>query len=342
MTGVKFVPIPPKPEPPRVEEKIEVKLPSTKIENKVFGTLKKDKSLLFDPTSPSIFSESELFGDVGGKRSPSDTKLQILNFGSIRDMTPRDPNELSEVLVSIAYYSLHEHIEFKNGDLRVDYKKWAKSESFAVFEEHACYLQRVEPRRIGTFEEQLAFWINVHNALVFHACANHGIPSSEKDRKFFVEAAYKIGDFTFSINDIAVGILRENAKKQFSEDDLRRQLAVQFHPCIHFALVQPAKSSPFFGVYSSEEITYLLQWATYVYLEREVDVSFARNAVVLPRIFQDSQKDFGKDIGEVLGFVGDFLGENKCKLLRFVVTMNPEVQYREYEWSSAAPALLAW
>jgi len=342
LTGVKFAPIPP-PAAARLEGKLEMKVPTSKLEAKISNTMtKKDKSMaaVYYEAEPEVSN----YLDTGKKTPSFDQKMNILNFGAVnKDVSTLDPNEISYTLVALVYYSLHDYVEYKNGEPRVDYKKWARSESYAIFEEHATYLQRVDPRRLGTYEDQLSFWINVHNALAYHACANHGCPTNEKDRKiFFTESIYKVGEYLLSLNDIGLGILRENAKKQFPEDDPRRQLIIPMHPCIHFALVHATKSSPFLVMYNANEVSNLMSWTTHVFLEREVEVSFSRNIVVMPKLFQENAKDFGKDTLEVLAFVCEFLGDTKSKVLQFIMSNNPEVQYKEYEWAPVAPNLLLW
>ena len=48
--------------------------------------------------------------------------------------------------------------------------------------------------------------------------------------------------------------------------------------------------------FQANDVSLLLTWITHKYLEMEVEVSFVRNYVVLPKVFSDYSKDFGGNI----------------------------------------------
>ncbi|KAF2283633.1 hypothetical protein GH714_012835 [Hevea brasiliensis] len=48
-----------------------------------------------------------------------------------------------------------------------------------------CRLEDVDPRKLK-HEEKLAFWINIHNALVMHAYLAYGIPQNNVKRLFLL------------------------------------------------------------------------------------------------------------------------------------------------------------
>ncbi|KAJ6304924.1 hypothetical protein OIU78_020465 [Salix suchowensis] len=70
-----------------------------------------------------------------------------------------------------------------------------------------CRLEEVDLRKLK-HEEKLAFWINIHNALVMHAFLAHGIPQNNVKRLFLLlRAAYNVGGHTCSADMIQSSIL---------------------------------------------------------------------------------------------------------------------------------------
>ena len=77
-------------------------------------------------------------------------------------------------------------------------------------------LNKIDLDSFKTKEDKLAFWINIYNALVLHSVINFKITKSVKEKgysgmtRFFSEAAYTIGGYRFSLEEIEHGILRAN------------------------------------------------------------------------------------------------------------------------------------
>lgn len=70
-----------------------------------------------------------------------------------------------------------------------------------------CRLEEVDPRMLS-HEEKLAFWINIHNALVMHAYLAYGIPQNNVKRVFLLlKAAYNIGGHIISADTIQSSVL---------------------------------------------------------------------------------------------------------------------------------------
>ncbi|XP_021273634.1 uncharacterized protein LOC110408847 isoform X4 [Herrania umbratica] len=70
-----------------------------------------------------------------------------------------------------------------------------------------CRLEEVDPRKLK-HEEKLAFWINIHNALVMHAFLAYGVPQNNMKRfLLLLRAAYNIGGHTISADTIQGSIL---------------------------------------------------------------------------------------------------------------------------------------
>ncbi|KAL3813556.1 hypothetical protein ACJIZ3_014824 [Penstemon smallii] len=68
-------------------------------------------------------------------------------------------------------------------------------------------LEDIDPKKM-THEEKLAFWINVHNALVMHAFLAYGIPQNNMKRMFLLmKTAYNVGGQVLSADVIQNSIL---------------------------------------------------------------------------------------------------------------------------------------
>ncbi|KAL8151868.1 hypothetical protein V2J09_021676 [Rumex salicifolius] len=119
-------------------------------------------------------------------------------------------------------------------------------------------LQEINPKKM-THEEKIAFWINIHNALVMHAFLAYGIPQSNMKKVFLLlKAAYNVGGHTISADTIQSTILGcrmsrpgqwirmiVSPKTKFKFGDDRQAYAIdQPEPLLHFALCSGSHSDP--------------------------------------------------------------------------------------------------
>ncbi|GAU17434.1 hypothetical protein TSUD_233110 [Trifolium subterraneum] len=119
-------------------------------------------------------------------------------------------------------------------------------------------LEEVDPGKLQ-HEEKLAFWINIHNALVMHAFLAYGIPQNNMKRVFLLlKAAYKVGGYTVSADTIQNTILKcrmsrpgqwlrllFSSKTKFKTGDGRQAYALDhLEPLSHFALCSGNHSDP--------------------------------------------------------------------------------------------------
>ncbi|XP_042016526.1 uncharacterized protein LOC121764579 isoform X2 [Salvia splendens] len=110
-------------------------------------------------------------------------------------------------------------------------------------------LEIVEPMKMRR-EEKLAFWINIHNALVMHAYLAYGTQQYLKS-SLIVKAAYNVGGHCVNAYDIQSSIL--GIKSHYSAPWLqklkggksRHPLAIEYQePLVHFAVSSGAYSDP--------------------------------------------------------------------------------------------------
>ena len=98
-------------------------------------------------------------------------------------------------------------------DGRLDYAKLRASSEWSEAVARAGALQAVSPGDLSGRQPRLAFWINVYNALVFHAIVALGIRRTVWEmRGFYGRVSYRIGGFVLSADDVEHGILRGNAR----------------------------------------------------------------------------------------------------------------------------------
>jgi hypothetical protein len=156
---------------------------------------------------------------------------------------------------------------------------------------------------------RLAFWINIYNALVFHAIVALEIRQTVWEvRGFYARVCYRIGGFVLSADDVEHGILRDNARhgwlrrRHFSGRDPRLALAMHpLDPRVHFAITCGAQSCPPVGVYRAEALDQQLDLAARNFLNQEVSLD-ERGRVGCSRILRWYGADF-----EAAGGLGPFL-----------------------------------
>ncbi|KAK6136796.1 hypothetical protein DH2020_029466 [Rehmannia glutinosa] len=136
-------------------------------------------------------------------------------------------------------------------------------------------LAQVDPGKLR-HEEKLAFWINIHNAIVMHAFMVYGVPRGNLKRiSLVLKAAYNIGGHTISVDTIQSSILRCRLprptpwlhslffpKKKFKAGDPRKAFAVkQSEPRLHFALCSGCQSDPAVRLYTPKRVFQELEMA---------------------------------------------------------------------------------
>ncbi|PON16687.1 DUF547 domain-containing protein [Candidatus Entotheonella serta] len=221
----------------------------------------------------------------------------------------------------------------------VDYHQLRLSPAFQEYKQIANALCKIRLEEIQEPAQQLAFWINIYNALVVHGIAELGIARSVKDvSSFFKRICYDIGGHVFSSDDIEHGILRGNrrkhllASKPFVYNDPRVAYALRvLDPRIHFALVCGSKSCPPIGIYHEDRIDTQLDMATSNFIQSDVEVDRETGVLHLSKVFQWYQKDFGSRdemIHFILSYRRDELEQNYLRLVGSQI----KLQYLPYDW----------
>ncbi|KAK7252870.1 hypothetical protein RIF29_37122 [Crotalaria pallida] len=198
-----------------------------------------------------------------------------------------------------------------------------------------CQLENVDPGKLK-HEEKLAFWINIHNALVMHAFLAYGIPQNNVKRVFLLlKASYNIGGHTVSADTIQTTILGcrisrpgqwlrllFSPRTKFRAGDGRQAYAIQHpEPLSHFALCSGNHSDPAVRVYTPKRVIQELELAKAEYIRANFGVRKDQK-VLLPKLVESFTKDSGLCPGGVMEMIQESLPESlrksvkKCQLVK--------------------------
>ncbi|CAK7339484.1 unnamed protein product [Dovyalis caffra] len=192
-----------------------------------------------------------------------------------------------------------------------------------------CRLEKVDPRKLK-HEERLAFWINIHNALVMHAFLAYGIPQNNVKRLFqLLRAAYNVGGHTFSADMIQSSILGcrmsrpgqwirllLSSKSKFKTVEERQAYAInRSEPLLHFTLCSGSHSDPALRVYTPKGINHELEAAKEEYIRATFGIRKDQK-ILLPKIVESYAKDSGLCPAGVLEMIQQTLPESVRKCLK--------------------------
>lgn len=212
--------------------------------------------------------------------------------------------------------------------LGVDYKHLQSSPAYLEYQQSCSpRLRTFDPGDLISREEQLAFWINLYNALVIDGVIANEVTQTVGATSlglltFFRKTAYDVGGLRMSCDDIEHGVLRGNRGHpmlpgaQFSSTDPRLDWVVDPREArIHFALNCASRSCPPIQVYTAEQLDAQLDLAARNFVNSDLEIDLDRNEVYLSTIFNWFESDFGGREG-VIDFLIDHLpGDERINLL---------------------------
>nr|XP_043614911.1 uncharacterized protein LOC122586943 [Erigeron canadensis] len=190
-------------------------------------------------------------------------------------------------------------------------------------------LEEVDPRKLN-HEEKLAFWINVHNALVMHAVLAYGVPQNNLKRVFLLlKAAYNVGGHVVSADVIQNSILGckmsrpgqwlrllLSSRSKFKAGDPRQDYAIDHpEPLLHFALSSGCHSDPAVRVYTPKRVIQELEVAKEEFVRATFGVA-KDHKILLPKIIDNFAKDSGLCTGGVMEMVQQCLPDSLRKNIK--------------------------
>ncbi|KAM4088991.1 hypothetical protein ACB094_07G115400 [Castanea mollissima] len=161
-------------------------------------------------------------------------------------------------------------------------------------------LEEVDPRKMK-HEEKLAFWINVHNALIMHAFLVYGIPQNNLNR---MSVLLKWLWLLFS------------SKTKFKIGDARKAYAIEHpEPLLHFALCSGSYSDPAVRIYTSKRVFEELEVAKEEYIQSTVSIRKDQK-ILLPKIVESFAKDSGLCSGDLVQMIEHFVPDTQRKSIQ--------------------------
>ncbi|XP_073281128.1 uncharacterized protein [Primulina huaijiensis] len=214
--------------------------------------------------------------------------------------------------------------------LRTDSQKLGDTECLLQnFRSLISRLESIDPRKLA-HEEKLAFWINVHNALVMHAFLAYGIPQNNTKRMLLLlKAAYNVGGQIVSADVIQNSILScrmsrpgqwlrllLSSRTKFKSGDARQKYAIERpEPLLHFALSSGSHSDPAVRIYTPKRVFQELEAAKEEYIRATFGVRKDKK-IVLPKIVHSFSRDSGLCAAGIMEMIHHSLPESMRKSLK--------------------------
>lgn len=231
----------------------------------------------------------------------------------------------------------------------VDYLKSREDASFAKFEYAASQLQVLDISELGE-SERMTFGLNLYNLFISYAFVKMGISTTTMGRgAFFSRIRMNLGGHLLSFNDLEHGVLRANTKhpyatkKNFSEDDPRRQLALsKLDPRVHFALNCGARSCPPVKFFHPESLEEELRIVAMSFCEKDeaVLIDESKGEITVSMLLKWYGKDFCASKDKLPEALLPYLkGEKKEKLARLIRDKEHRpisIKFQKYDWSANA------
>ncbi|GFP93982.1 hypothetical protein PHJA_001542600 [Phtheirospermum japonicum] len=264
------------------------------------------------------------------------------NFrGVVNDCEPKSAAAVSRRLACMMSAILESYAS--DDRMHLDFVGISNSEEFRRYVNLVEDLQRVNLITLSQ-EEKLAFFLNLHNAMVIHAVIRIGHPGGMIDKRpFFSEFMYVVGGHHYSLSSIKNGILRNNRRppysliKTFSSGDKRLELAfAKVNQLIHFGIWNATRGSPSIRFFTPQSIESELRNAAREFFQRDdgMQVDLAKRTVYLSRIIKWYSADFGQE-KEILKWMMNFLDASKAGLLTHLLSDGGSINivYQSYDWS---------
>ncbi|WCJ44792.1 hypothetical protein M5689_025444 [Euphorbia peplus] len=181
-------------------------------------------------------------------------------------------------------------------------------------------LEKVDPMKMKR-EEKLAFWINIHNALIMHAYLAYGTRTRVKGASIS-KATYNVGGQCITACTIQSSIF--GIRSYYSEPwlqtlfspgrksktaSIKHVYALEYpEPLVHFALCTGAYSDPAVRVYTGKNIFQELKLAKDEFIQASVYIH-KDTKIFLPKLLSHFAKDMAMDTSGLLEAISGCLTE---------------------------------
>lgn len=214
---------------------------------------------------------------------------------------------------------------YVDGQGKVDYHAWQTEAvpPLKAWLQQAAALHLTPPQTALERDQQLAFWLNLYNALVIEQIIDRypitsirptwlGIPNWIAFLRFFQRKIYRLHDQSYSLNEIEHGVIRT----QFRD------------PRIHFAVVCAANGCPLLrnAAYQPERVQSQLEADAQRFINNPEKVRYDSSTLYCSKIFKWYQKDFLSVSPSIAAYIQNYLA---TPLERGSST---PVRYLDYDW----------
>jgi hypothetical protein len=195
-----------------------------------------------------------------------------------------------------------------NNDGKVDYKGFkADAKNLEVY---LNALSKNTPQDSWTKAEKLAYWINAYNAFTIKLIIDNYPIKSIKDIKNPWDVSFiKLGDKTFTLNDIEHKILRKMGD-----------------PRIHFGIVCASVSCPKLQntAFEASKIDIQLTHTTKEFLADPKRNMLSQESIKISKIFKWFASDF-KENGSLIDFLNTYSDIS--------ISKNAKKSFKDYDWN---------
>lgn len=184
-------------------------------------------------------------------------------------------------------------------------------------------LEKVDPRSMKN-EEKLAFWINIHNALMMHAYLEYGIPQNYMKRaNLLSKATYTIGGRTLNADTIQGPILGcrtyrpglwlrllYSQRSKFKDGHEWQHYCIDHpEPLLHFALCSGSYSDPAVRIYTSKRVIQQMEAAKEEFIRATIGIQ-KEQKILLPKMIDYFAKETSLNLQGVLNMIQRYLPES--------------------------------
>ncbi|XP_047072580.1 uncharacterized protein LOC124681801 isoform X2 [Lolium rigidum] len=189
-------------------------------------------------------------------------------------------------------------------------------------------LEKIDPTKMA-HEEQLCFWINIHNALVMHAFMAYGLQDKRmKSSDMISKAAYDVGGHSVNSQIIQNSILGCQShrpslwvrtlftptKKPAPGSSIHPYALSQPEPLAHFSLSTGAFSDPPVRLYTAKKLYRQLDQAKAEFIRANVMVR--KQVIFLPKVLHYYAKDAALELPGLIEMVCKSMPEAQQKEIR--------------------------
>ncbi|KAG8471453.1 hypothetical protein CXB51_036696 [Gossypium anomalum] len=174
-------------------------------------------------------------------------------------------------------------------------------------------LQKVDLNAL-TYQQKLAFWINMYNACIMHGYLQYGLPDTSEDLLAMTnKATLDVGGNKISAQAMEHHILRKQStgskiqegsdKEDDQEATIRKLYGLELTDRnITFALCCGTRSSPAVRIYTGDGVSTELEKSKQEYLQASIMVSNTKK-IAFPELLLNNMFDFAVDMNSLVQWV---------------------------------------